>query len=200
MSDQPRRWSRRAVIAAAIALGLVVGGATVAVAGTLHRDAARAGAANNKVAHPHIAGGAHAQCSAGYDTETSTLIPPDDSTTDNAPAATVTFTKTCVGAVFANFSSEISTPNTGDFIHIDMRATCVSKGGQTDPCTVGTQVFGSPGHTFLNNGPANFGVRAVQMVWTNLPRGRWTFEVLPGGNNSANLQFREFTVQAFAGG
>jgi hypothetical protein len=38
------------------------------------------------------------------------------------------------------------------------------------------------------------------MVWTGLPRGLWRFEVLPGGNNSANLQFRSFVVEAFNAG
>jgi hypothetical protein len=201
MSDKPRRrWSRRVVIALSIGLGLIVGGATVAVASSIHHDAARVGAANNKVAHPHISGGAHASCSAGYDTESSTIIPPDDTTTDNPPAATVTFTKTCAGAVVGVFTSEVSAPNAGDYVHIDMVATCVGKGGQSQPCTIGTQLFGSPGHSFLDNGPASFGMHAVQMVWTNLPRGRWTFEVLPGGNGIGNLQFRSYALEAYAGG
>jgi hypothetical protein len=201
MSDTSARQRPRRVVLAVIAcLGVLVGGATVAVAGTV-REAMSADAAKSKVVHPNIVGAGHqGTCAVAYDTESSTLIPPDDTTSDNVPAATVTFTKTCQGAVFGIFSSEVSAPATGDFIHIDMLATCISKAGQPQPCVVGQQTFASPGHSFFRNGPESFGVGSIQMVWSGLPRGRWTFEVLPGGNNVANLQFRSFTVQSFNGG
>ena len=139
-------------------------------------------------------------CRMGYDTQTGTLIPPDDSTPDNAAAATVNLRKVCPGPVTAMFVSEVSTPGAGDFIHIDMRATCTGTGGMASPCTVGQQVFGSPGHTFMRHGTASVQTNSVQMVWTGLRRGLWRFEVLPGGNNSANLQFRSVVVEAFNAG
>jgi hypothetical protein len=139
-------------------------------------------------------------CRMGYDTQTSTLTPPDDSTADNVPAASVTITKPCRGAVVGQFQSEVSTSTAGAFIHIDMRATCTGKGGFTNACTVGMQVFGSPGHTFLQNVQAGVQTHGVNMVWTGLPKGIWRFDVLPGGGQGGNLQFRTFHVEAFAGG
>lgn len=139
-------------------------------------------------------------CRMGYDTQTSTNIPPDDSTSDNLAAATVNIRKVCPGAVTGMFVSEVSTSVAGDFIHIDMRATCTGTGGMSNPCTVGQQVFASPGHTFMKNTQSGVQTHSVQMVWTGLPRGLWRFEVLPGGNNSANLQFRSFVVEAFNAG
>ncbi len=83
---------------------------------------------------------------------------------------------------------------------MDMRATCVGTGGFATHCTVGQQIFASPGHSFFQNGASAFHVGAIQMAWTGLLPGLWKFEALPGGNNSANLQFRSFSVQAFPGG
>lgn len=139
-------------------------------------------------------------CRMGYDTQTVTLIPPDDTTVDNVAAGTVTFKKTCAGAVTATLSAEINTSVAGDFIHLDMRATCTDTGGLSNPCTVGQQVFASPGHTFFQNVQAGVQVHSATMVWTGLPKGVWRFDALPGGNNSANLQFRAFTVQSYKGG
>ena len=139
-------------------------------------------------------------CRMGYDTQTTTNVPPDDSVSDNTPAASVMITKPCAGAVIGQFTSEASTPTASDFIHIDMRATCTGTGGFANPCTVGQQVFASPGHTFFKNGAASFATSSVNMVWSGLRKGVWRFEVLPGGNNTANLQFRTFHVEAFAGG
>ena len=45
------------------------------------------------------------------------VTPPDDSTSDNAPAGTVTILKTCTGPVFGRLSSEVVTSAAGDFIH-----------------------------------------------------------------------------------
>ena len=52
-------------------------------------------------------------CRMGYDTQNNTNIPPDDSVSDNAPAASVTITKPCAGAVIGQFTSEVSAPNCG---------------------------------------------------------------------------------------
>lgn len=147
---------------------------------------------------PRIAGiGKGGGCRMGFDTESSTLIPPDDSTADNAPAGVVGLTKACNGPVVGQFTGEVSTSTAGDFIHLDMRATCVGTGGFTTHCTVGEQVYASPGHTFFQNAQSGVQTHSMDMVWDLLP-GQWTFEVLPGGNNRANLQFRTFTVEAFA--
>ena len=43
-------------------------------------------------------------------------------------------------------------------------------------------------------------MNSAQMVWTGLRRGVWRFEVLPGGNNHAQLLFRSFVVEAFNAG
>jgi hypothetical protein len=172
---------------------LIVVGAVAVVAGSAdHPRQPKAGAQITGVA---TGGG----CRLAYDTDTATNIPPDDSTADNVPASSVTMTKSCgPGAVVGRFSSEVFT-QAGDFIHIDMRATCTATGGFGSPCTVGQQVFASPGHSFFQNS-AGFEINAVNMVWTGLRKGVWRFEVLPGGNNNANLQFRTFTVEAFVGG
>ena len=191
------RGRRRGLTAAAIASALVVTGAVAFGAGeTSTHDRGSSPSARALVAGQSTGGG----CGMGYDTQSSTLIPPDDSTSDNVAAATVTLKKVCAGAVTVQFVSETGTATAGDFVHIDMRATCVGTGGLANPCTVGQQVFGSPGHTFLQNATSGVQTHAVQMVWSALPRGRWRFEVLPGGNNRASLQFRSFVVEAFNGG
>jgi hypothetical protein len=150
---------------------------------------------------PKIAGVAGGGCKMGYDTETSIVTPPDDSTIDNTPAATVQLAKSCTGAVVGQFTSEVSTSNAGSFIHLDMRATCVDTGGFTPHCAVGKQIFGSPGHSFFqNNALPSIETHAMNMVWSGLGKGVWKFEVLPGGNGTAFLDFRTFHVEAFTGG
>lgn len=192
-------WSKgrnRALAASVIAAALVVTGAVAFGAGeTIDHDRSSSSAAQARIASQAGPG-----CRMGYDTQSSTLTPPDDSTADNVAAATVEIKKVCPGAVTGHFVSETSTATAGDFIHIDMRATCLGTAGLANPCTVGQQVFGSPGHTFMQNSTSGVQTHGVQMVWTGLARGRWRFEVLPGGNNRANLQFRSFVVEAFTGG
>ena len=185
-------------MALAATAALVVTGAVAYGAGDRAdhaRDTTTAKAAL-KIAGQSTGGG----CRMGYDTQTSTLIPPDDSTPDNVAAGTVNLRKVCPGAVIGMFVAEVSTAGAGDFIHIDMRATCTGTGGMASPCTVGQQVFASPGHTFMRNTQGGVQTHSVQMVWTGLPRGLWRFDVLPGGNNSANLQFRSYVVEAFNAG
>jgi hypothetical protein len=139
-------------------------------------------------------------CKAGYDTETSVLTPPDDSTADNPVAGSVTFTKSCTGAVVGHFTSETSIPS-GGFIHLDMIATCVGTGGFSTHCTVGQTVFGQPGHTFFATSPTtNIETHAMDMVWPGLVKGQWNFAVRPGGNGTAFVDFRTFFVEAFNGG
>jgi hypothetical protein len=189
----PRRWWF--VLAAAAAL--MVGTALTAVATAGSAVHPRSG---TNVTSPLIVGQASGGgCRMGYDTETATLVPPDDSTPDNIPAGSVTITKPCQGAVLGEFTSETTTSGSG-FLHIDMRATCTGTGGFTNPCTVGQQVFASPGHTFLQNVLESTQTHAMTMVWTGLKRGIWRFEVLPGGNGTGFLGFRTFVVEAFAGG
>lgn len=184
-----------------VALGLlgtmVALGITVSAIASTGGDEARM---SSKVI-PHISGVSTAgPCRVGYDTETSTLVPPDDSTSDNSPAGSVQIKKPCSGEVIATLSAEVATPAAPDFLHIDMRATCVAGGGFRGHCTVGQQVFASPGHTFFQGAQAPTHVGSATMAWTGLLRGVWLFEALPGGNNSANLQFRTFTVQTMPGG
>jgi hypothetical protein len=168
--------------------------AVAAMAAARSADEARQRALS---ASPLVTGSAGGGCRTGFDTQTATNIPPDDSTTDNVPAGSVTMTKSCNKLVVGLLTTEVSTPNAGDFIHMDMRATCIGTGGFASHCVVGTQFFASPGHSFLQNGVAALHIEAVQMVWPSLAPGQWRFEALPGGNNSANLQFRSFVVQAY---
>jgi hypothetical protein len=186
----------RFVIVSVAASVLLIGGAAVVVASSANHDRQPTPSIKPLITGQASGGG----CRFGYDTQSSTNIPPDDSTADNAPAASVSIKKTCAGAVVGHFTSEVSTPAAGDFIHIDMRATCTATGGLSSPCTVGQQVFASPGHSFFQNAQSAIGTHAVDMVWTGLKKGVWKFDVLPGGNGNANLQFRTFTVEAFNGG
>ncbi len=188
---------RRAVVVGIATLGLVAGGATWVVAAGSDATHPRGQAA----ADPRISGQATGGgCRMGYETRTDTIIPPDDSTGDNAPANTVTIRKVCPGAMVATWSGETSTPTSSDFIHMDLRATCTATGGLANPCTVGQQVFASPGHTFVQNGPTSLGTRSHTGAWSGLNRGIWQIDVLPGGNNAANVQFRTLVVEAFNGG
>jgi hypothetical protein len=198
--------SKRGTVAlvAVTAVSLLVAGASLASGGGEDRaNHPRRGTSYQGIVidQQMITGqGTNGGCRMGYDTQTSFLVPPDDSTADNVAAATVNIRKTCQGAVVGSFVTEVSTAVAGDFVHIDMRATCTGTGGMTNPCTVGQVVFASPGHTFMKNAQSSVQTHSVQMVWPALKRGLWRFEVLPGGNNSGNLQFRSFVVEAFAGG
>lgn len=186
-------WKLMAAGAAAVAVA--ASGTTYAVAeGLSSGDEMR----DQALKQPEsLTGNTGTLCRIGFDTQAWTNIPPDDSTSNNTPAGSVTVKKTCHGVVIGRFTSEITTPATGDFIHIDMRATCVGSGGLTNACTPGQEAYASPGHSFFQSGQAPLHVGAVNMVWSGLKVGLWRFEVLPGGNNSANLQFRSFTVEMF---
>ena len=190
--------TRTLVIIGVMAAVIAGGAGYAAAAGGSRADQHRGASATS---HGFIVGNsAQGPCKLGYDTETSTLTPPDDSTTDNSPAGTVQFKKGCPGAVVARWDGEYNGTGSSDFLHMDMRATCVGTGGFNSPCTVGQQVFGSPGHTFLQTGGATEGTREAQWVFTGLKRGQWKFEALPGGNNSASIGFRTLTVEAWNGG
>jgi hypothetical protein len=183
----------------------VLAGAALLLIGSASMAGAAGGPAlprSSTTAAPAVAaqtvGGA---CRAGYDAESQTFTPPDSTTADNPAAATVTITKPCPGAVVGRFTSETATtPGTG-FLDIDMRATCIGKGGFTNPCAVGQQVFALPGNTIFQFNSGFFGMaNAVDLVWPGLKRGVWRFEVLPGGDGFSILGNRMFTVMAFNGG
>jgi hypothetical protein len=190
------RPSRRLVFILAVVVAIIAGIPALAAAvgpGSHPRDTGAQAAVTGQ-----STGG---DCRIGFDTQTNVLTPPDDSTSDNVPAGTVNLTKQCQGAVVAVFSSEVNASAAGEFIHLDMRATCTGTGGFTNPCTVGQIVFGQPGHTFFQNAAVSgIQVHSMTMVFPGLRRGLWRFEVLPGGNGTAFVDFRTFTVQAFAGG
>jgi hypothetical protein len=129
------------------------------------------------------------------------LVPADDSTGDNPPAGKVTFTKSCGGVAVATFSAETVTTGAGDFIHLDMRATCIGSGGYSSHhCQVGNSKLAAPGHTFFQTVQEGQQVHSMTMVFTGLSRGKWRFEALVGGNNHAFVDFRTFAVQAYNGG
>ena len=189
----------KTLVITAVAAAVIAGGAGyAAAAGGSRADQHRAVSATS---HGFIVGSTtQGPCKLGYDTETSSLTPPDDSTTDNSPAGSVQFKKQCQGAVVARWDGEYNGTGGSDFLHMDMRATCVATGGTSTPCTVGQQVFGSPGHTVLQTGGSTVGTRSAQWVFNNLKRGVWKFEALPGGNGSAFIGFRTLTVEAWNGG
>ena len=186
------------VLAGAAALALAVTAVVFAASGGAGSAADATRASGPSVAQATGAGGGG--CKMGFDTENTVLIPPSDATLSNPPAGVVTFTKGCSGAAVGQFTSEVSTGTSGGgFIHLDMRATCIGTGGFAAPvCTVGQEVLAAPGHTFLDNTQHSATeVHGMNMVWPALPRGKWKFEALPGGNGSSSLDYRTFTVEAY---
>src|SRR4051812_46676718 len=194
------RGRRFVLIALVVAIVMVVGVAAFAAGSGLATHTRTRAAGQVQPLTTGATAGTGGGCKMGDDTETNVLTPPDDSTADNTPAASVTLTKACGGAVLGEFTSEVDTSSAGSLLHIDMRATCVGTGGFTTHCTIGTQVFASPGHTFMRNTNGGIETHEVNEVWTGLGKGQWTFEVLPGGNGTAYVDFRTFIVEAFAGG
>jgi hypothetical protein len=186
--------SSRIAISATVALALSTG---LACAQGQHPRAT----ASSQAAAPLASGFANgAPCKTAVDTQTGVFTPPDDSTLDNGAANTVAFIKTCNGIVVATFSAEVNTPNAGNTIHLDIRATCVATAGQVDPCTVGQTVTASPGHTFLRNTSGATQVHSMTMFFPALKRGQWRFRAqlgAPAGNTTANVEFRTFLVQAY---
>jgi hypothetical protein len=136
-------------------------------------------------------------CAAAADTRTDILVPPDDSTVDNAPAGAVALTKTCDGITIGTLTTETNTSGAGDFIHLDMFADCVAAAAQPNPCTVGQRVFAFPGHTFVQTVQAGTQTHTMSMVWPSLQKGRWRFFAKVGGNNHAFVDFRTFTVVTY---
>ena len=191
---------RKALIAAAVVVAAVAGGAGYAAASTHHPDPNRSQGVSAAVTADPANVSAGGPCKVGYDTETNSLTPPDDSTTDNTPAGTVSFRKGCIGVVIARFDGEYNGSDAGNFIHMDLRATCTGTGGLSNACTVGQQVFAQPGHTFLQTGGNTVGTRSAQWAFPALGRGVWTFDALPGGDGTAFLGFRTLTVEAWHGG
>jgi hypothetical protein len=199
------RWSgsrsARRAVALAVAIGLVATGAFLSNASSDGNGPQHARVGETAVAGASLVTGTSTViCRFGYDVEVDTLVPPDDSTTDNPPAASTSFAKPCPGVVVAQLSSEMAMPTAADFIHLDMRATCLSPMTFVNPCTVGQTFFGTPAHAFAQNGPSTLGTRTVTMAFPALKRGRWKFEVLPGGNGVARMQSRTFTATAYNGG
>ena len=184
---------RRAVVVGIATLGLVAGGATLVVAVGSDAEHPR----GQEPAGQRISGqGTGGGCRMGYDTQTSTNTPPDDETGDNLPANTVTIRKVCQGPMIATWTGEVYALSTGEYIHMDLRATCTGTGGLSNPCTVGAEVNSSPGHTFLQTDAPGRGTRSMVGVWS-LKRGIWSVEALPGGNGTASVEFRTLVVEAF---
>jgi hypothetical protein len=190
--------TRRKAALVVLATGaLIVSGAVVAVARDGGDQGLRATSARPQVA-VNSSGGL---CKAGFDTRRGDFVPESDVATDNPPANRVTLTKGCAGVAAATFSAETNTSDAGDFIHLDMRATCVGSGGfSSHHCTVGTSRLGQPGLTLFQTVEEGTQVHSMTMVFTGLSRGKWRFDALVGGNNHAFVDFRTFAVQAYNGG
>jgi hypothetical protein len=188
---------RSAVVLAVAAIVAVVASGSVAMA----RDGdarLQQGKASVAPITTNTSGGV---CKTGFDTEQDELTPPDNDPNGNEDAGTVRLTKKCSGAVSITFSSETNTSGTGDFIDLTFFATCTGTGGYRHHCTVGNQKVASPGNTFFqHNSFPETQVQSVTEVFSGLRRGKWLFEVVPGGNDHAFLDFRTTMVQAYSGG
>jgi hypothetical protein len=139
-------------------------------------------------------------CRAGYQTKVGDFVPLDDTTADNAAAATVTLKKSCAGAVVAQFTSEIWVVASGS-LHVDFYATCTSTGGFAHPCTVGQKVKASPGDFILSDDPVDsLATHTATMIFKGLKRGVWRIDAVPGGDGASGLDYRTLFVQAFNGG
>jgi hypothetical protein len=137
-------------------------------------------------------------CGVAFDSQITFLVPPDDTTEDNAPAASTQLPKPCDGVVVGTFSANVFTPVQGSFISVDMRATCVGTGGYPRACTVGDAVLANPGHTVLQEYLLDAQSVSITLIWPRLRKGIWKFEVLPGGNRSAAVYHRNFTATALS--
>ncbi len=186
-----------AVILATLAL-VVSGGVALAQDGGQERLAK---ASSRQQLTTNTTGGV---CKTGFDTQTDTIYPPDDTVSNNPAAGKVVMTKACGGAVAVTFSSETSAQASGDFIDLSFQATCTGTGGYRTHCTVGKVKEGSPGHINFSNyqGTNTTDSHAYTQVFSGLKRGKWKFEVLPGSNGSltAAVRWRTTMVQAFNGG
>jgi hypothetical protein len=183
---------RNAIVLAVATFALVASGSVAMALGGV--DHARQKVVDGVKVNP--SGGI---CKAGFDAETGDITPPDDTVTDNAPAGKVVFTKKCVGAVSIAFSGE-ATPGSSGFIHLTYEATCVGSGGYKHHCKIGNSKLGEPGHTFFSVNHSGTEDNSMTEVITGLKRGKWDFEVLPGGDGSGSLGFRTTAVQAYSGG
>src|SRR5215213_1227767 len=186
--NRSRPVGRRALVGVAIATAVVSVGATYALAAPGPATITGTGVTTQ------------GPCKVGYDTQTATLTPPDELLADNPVAGSVTMNKQCAGAVIAQFSSEVRTGS--GFVTLSMFGTCIGTAHALDPCTVGEQVVARPGYTYFAQGDGSettTGAHSMQMVFPDLPRGRWRFEAVPGGSRAA-LAYRTFVVSAYPGG
>lgn len=179
-----------------VAVCLALGASSAAHAQANHERPAVRGAQSAGSASS-LTGGSTQLCGFYFNVRTDHFTPPDDSTPDNKPANVIADRKNCRGPVLGVLSTEVNTHHDG-FIHVDMRATCVRAVGP-EPCTEGEVVEAPPGHTFLRNSAGDTQTQTIQMVWPDLGSGRWRYEVRLGGDGTAFVEYRTFTVQAFRG-
>jgi hypothetical protein len=145
-------------------------------------------------------------CRLGFDAQVEPFVPaaPDkEGFVDVAAVARIN--KPCQGVVVGQFVTEtalVEAPTGTGFLHADMVAVCVSKGGYTNPCTPGSEVYPSPGEIWLDdNVQPETETRSMNEVWRSLKRGVWDFYVLVWGDGeNAAIGYRTFHVEAFSGG
>ena len=95
--DASQRAGRRLLVTAVAVTALVASGATYALAAGKGGDGSD-GRRTAALTTPAVTANSKAgPCKVGFDTETGSLIPPDDSTTDKAAAGTVQMKKQCAG-------------------------------------------------------------------------------------------------------
>jgi hypothetical protein len=133
-------------------------------------------------------------CRTGVVTYREPSFPPNHSTKDNPTSAGIALLKDCDGMVLATFTTEALV---GDFIHLDMYATCVATAGQSNPCKVGRVVKADPGHMILSENVPAISTHTVTMLWPDLKKGKWQFQVRAGGGGFSLLGFRTFVVQIY---
>lgn len=146
-------------------------------------------------------------CRLGVDTQLEELTLATDAETADV-ASGVRVTKPCQGVVVGQFVTEVQlgssygNPGVGS-LYGYMLATCVGKGGFTNPCTVGSEVIASPGVMALDQDvEIGLQTRPMNAVWPSLKRGIWDFEMVVWNDGSQEilLEFSTFHVEAFAGG
>ena len=186
--------SSKYLVAVSVGL-LLVGSVGVGVAKAGHSSA------GPETFVPPLTGGASTLCKMGFQTQQNFFTPATGPLLTNPDAAIVTMIKPCAGPVIGTFVTETYTPGLTDKISLGMQAVCLGSGGQLNPCTTGQKIVASPDSnvTYLqHNSQFQAETNSMTMVWPALKKGKWRVEVKLEGAGTARVDFRTFTVQAFA--
>jgi hypothetical protein len=178
----------RVAVVVGVVLGALVSGGSFVLAqdrpATSDRVALGAAADTN--------GWKNSVCLLAYDTHTEYVDLPGAATT----VAAVRARKPCPGATIGSFTADTYVGVGGALSIQSMKATCVATGGFSNPCAVGQTAFARLGGNALRWGSGDWETHGVDLLWPNLRRGVWRFEVLVFGRDAAvdSLSTRTFTV------